>query len=209
MFWCAECQLMSLSADEHQHHATLSLKTHREEVIEALDQIIKFGMEKLSHVEQRVQQVEQRKREIDALRPTFIRSHVAQMEKCFKMFREAVEDYGSGLLKEATQNIAPLEIKCNSTLTRWKETKDTLTMFLAQSASIIPDDEGLVEDEKLVTLFHYFVSVCQLLKEEEGEEELKVVEVKVKSLNTLQMQNECLECAKRITGKLCVEEDNK
>ena len=172
--------------------------------IDAFDDIIQYGQDTISGLQNDVQNARNVANEIQAMRNTFKNTLLTRIEKIVRDVRVALDDQSMVLLSDVDKKVAEMEANAQSVITKSRVKLDTAHNFLAKAAVTLPNDEGKFEEQQLMEVYQHHCTLQKVTAQPNPD--INPVSVKIRFPNTMKMKTECRDLAKRIIGEI---EDTK
>ena len=146
--WCIECSVLSTD-DLHDDHAICAINLDVEETILALDEMVEFGCQSLTDMEQEL--VRQRKilDEIKWKRDRFLRMYRKRVDRVMRDVKNALEDQGAVIFNQMEADAIVAQQLLEESLLKAPPKLDSAREFLKKGAMLIPENDGNVEQEQL------------------------------------------------------------
>ena len=168
--------------------------------ISAFDDIIQYGQDKISGLENEVQNARQVANEIQAMRNKFKNTLLTRIEQIVRDVRVALDDQSMVLLSDVDKKVAEMEANAQSVITTSRVKLDTANTFLAKAAVTLPNENGEFEEEQLIDVYQHYSTLQKVTAQ--SNKEVKSVPVNVRFPNTMKVKSECRDLAKRIIGEI-------
>lgn len=207
-WWCSDCgelfEKKKNDNDEHKEHIVSQVNGIDVNVtVDALDDMITFGLKTLKNREQQIQNARDVKTDINMLRNQFIENSKARIERIVKDVRVAMEYRANELLKEVDQTVGDMELKSQSIIKTSRAKLDSIRGFIQEAAMTLPDEEtGLLDAHQLRKLFAYYKTM-ERREKDPSEPRLKFVDLRLKYPDSYMRKAECKKLADNVSG--CVE----
>ena len=168
--------------------------------IGAFDDIIQYGQDTISDLQNDVRNARNVTKEIQAMRNKFKKTLLTRIEQIVRDVRVALDDQSMILLNDVDKKVAEMEANAQSVITSSRVKLDTANTFLAKAAVTLPNENGEFEEQDLFDVYQHHRTLKKLTLEPNPI--VKSVPVSIRFPNTMRVKTECRDLAKRIIGEI-------